>query len=80
MLKHGSDRDTYFMVMAPVSDDEVTEWSKALKSKPTVINLGRLKLVALQLEAKAEIGSIEKKIYDPGNNGWTSTVALMRYK
>jgi|GEM_PF-5360873 len=80
MLKHGSEKDTYFMVMIPASDDEVSEWTKTLKSKPAVINLGSHKLIPLQLEAKAEIGSVEKKLYNPDASGWTSTIGLMRYK
>lgn len=80
MLKHGSDRATYFMIMIPVSDDEAAEWSKTLKIKPEVISMGKLKLVPLQLEAKAELGTIDKKLYDLDTGGWTSTVGLMRFK
>ena len=66
--------------MIPVSDEEVAEWKKGLKNAPTVISMDKLKLVPLQLEENAEIGSIEKKLYDSGANGWTSTVALMPFK
>ena len=80
MLKHGSGKEIYYMVMVPVSDEEAAEWAKTLKAKPEVINMGKLKLVPLQLEAKAEIGSIDKKLYDPDTGGWTSTAGLMRFK
>lgn len=68
------------MVMVSVSDDEAAEWTKTLKTRPEVISMGKLKLVPLSLEAKAEIGTIDKKIYDPDTGGWTSTVGLMRFK
>ena len=80
MLKHGSGKELYYMVMVPVSDDEAAEWNKGLKSKVTLISLGKLKLAPLQLEEKAEIGSVEKQLYDPDASGWTSTIALMRFK
>ncbi len=80
MLKHGSDKELYFLVMISVSDEEAAEWSKTLKAKPTVISMGKLKLTPLQLEAKAEIGSVDSKLYDPETGSWTSTAGLMRFK
>jgi hypothetical protein len=80
MLKHGSDKDTYFMIMVPVPETEAAEWAASLKRKPVVISMGKLKLIPLPLEGKAGIGSIEKTLYDPDAGGWTSTVALMRFK
>ena len=80
MLKHGSDKDTYFMVMVPVPEAEAVEWAKSLKSKPIIINMGKLKLAPLPLEEKAVMGSVGKTLYDPDTGGWTSTVALMRFK
>ncbi|MDD4868925.1 MAG: hypothetical protein PHR77_00085 [Kiritimatiellae bacterium] len=80
MLKHGSAKNAYYMVMIPASDDEIAEWKKSLKNVPAVISMDNLKLVPLQLEANAEIGSVDKKLYDPGANGWTSAVNLKQCK
>ncbi|MDD4868923.1 MAG: hypothetical protein PHR77_00075 [Kiritimatiellae bacterium] len=65
------------MVMIPVSDEEITEWKKSLKNAPVVISMDKLKLVPLQLEADAEIGSIAKDLYDPVANGWALPVDLI---
>ena len=80
MLKHGSAKSAYYMVMIPVSDDEIAEWKKSLKNTPAVISMDNLKLVPLQLEAKTEIGSVDKKLYDSSANGWTSAVNLKQCK
>ena len=80
MLKHGTDKDAYFMIMVSVSDEEAAAWTKTLKDKPQVISMGKRKLLPLPLEAKAGIGTIDSKLYDPKTGGWTSTAGLMRFK
>jgi hypothetical protein len=80
LIKHGTDRDAYFLIAVPVTEDEGLEWAKDLGRSPTVITMGRLKLLPLQVEREAAIGTIEQRLYDPTASGWTATVAVMRFK
>ena len=63
-----------------VTEDEVKQWAQELGRTPTVITMGRLKLMPLPLESDAAIGSIEARYHDPTAGGWTATVAVMRFK
>jgi hypothetical protein len=63
-----------------VTEDETTQWAKDLSRPPSVITMGRHRLMPLQLEPGAAIGSIEARLHDPAAGGWTATVAVMRFK
>ena len=80
MLRCGNMDNAYYLVMIPVSDEEINQWKKGLEHVPAVISMDKLKLVPLQLEVNAEIGSIEKNLYDPAANGWTSAVDLFSFE
>jgi len=80
LLKHGEDRSAYYLVMLPVKDDEIPEWTKNLGAAPQVITFGALKLMPLPLEKDLKAGSIEKRLYDPAGGGWSATIAVMRFK
>ena len=80
LIKHGTGTEAYFMIALPVTDAEVKTWTEALKAAPTVISMGPLKLVTLQLEQGSAVGTVDKKYYDPADGGWTDTVSVMRFK
>jgi hypothetical protein len=67
--------------MVRATDEEVKEWAGLLKSTPTAVTMGALKLVPLQLEKGSVVGAVESKYYDPTpGKGWTSTIAVTRFK
>lgn len=65
--------------MVPTTDEEAKSWASQLKIPPTIIAMGALRLMPLQLEANAAIGSVEKRLYEAAG-GWTATVAAARFK
>ena len=80
LLKHGEGKTAYYLIMVPVKDEEVPEWTKALGAAPQVIPFGPLKLMPLPLEKDLKAGSLEKRLYDPAAGGWSATIAVMRFK
>jgi len=77
IVQHGKGEGLYFLVMVPVTDDEVKQWTESLKSAPTVITVDSLKLMPLQLEKDAAVGSIDAAHYDPAEGkGWTAAVTV----
>ena len=80
LLKHGEGQAAYHLVMVPVKDEEVPEWTKTLGAAPQVISFGPLKLMPLPLEKDLKAGSLEKRLYDPAAGGWSATIAVMRFK
>ncbi|MDD5677442.1 MAG: hypothetical protein PHW60_05545 [Kiritimatiellae bacterium] len=80
LLKHGEGKTTYQLIMVPMKDEELPEWTKTLGSTPLVIPFGPLKLMPLPLEKNLKAGSLEKRLYDPAAGGWSATIAVMRFK
>jgi hypothetical protein len=80
LLKHGQDRDAYYLVLVPISEEEAKPWAEKTKPPPVVLTLGALKLMPLQLEDGVSAGSIEPRLYDPAGGGWTATIAVRRFK
>ncbi|MEI6970627.1 MAG: hypothetical protein WCL44_03840 [bacterium] len=80
ILTHGTDRSAYFLVLAAVTEDEVKSWTSSLTNAPTIIALGPVRALPLQLEKDSPIGTISKRLYDTGGGGWTATIAITRFK
>lgn len=80
MLKHGVERDAYFIVMVPFTDLEAMKLQKETGKSPVVIKVGKRTLVALQLEADVAAGQILPTFYDAEHKRWTSTIALTRFQ
>ena len=80
LLKHGEGQAVYYLIMLPAKDEELTDWTKTLGIAPLVIPFGPLKLMPLPLEKGLKAGSLEKRLYDPAGGGWSSTIAVMRFK
>jgi len=80
LLKHGTGRDTYFLILVPVTDDEAKQWAGVLPAAPTVIKMGTRKLMPLQLEEGVAAGCIQSQLYDASAGGWSATVSVARFK
>ena len=78
-LTHGTDRTSTCLILVRATDEEVKQWADTLKPAPQAIRMGPLQLVPLPLERGAALGTVDAKLYDP-QNGWTATVAVMRFR
>jgi hypothetical protein len=80
MLKHGANRDAYYIVMLPTTDLEAVRLRKETGKTPIVITTGKRTLIALQLEPGIAAGELQQTFYDAGHKRWTSTIALTRFQ
>jgi len=79
MLRHGTGRSAYHLVMVELSEDEAGELG-ARPGKPKPVRFGKRRMLPLQIEKGLEIGEIQGKLYDPDPGRWTGSIALMRFK
>lgn len=80
ILRHGTDKESVYMVLLDLSDEEVAQLENKTGQKPTVIRLGKYNMIPMQLEAGNKPGDIDKQYYDIDMKRWTATIALMRFK
>jgi hypothetical protein len=80
ILSHGSDRETYYIIMMKMPDDEIKSLESASGIKPTVIKMAGNNFVPLQLEADMKPGSVSETLYNSETGAWTATTALRSYK
>jgi hypothetical protein len=80
MLCHGTGRSAYYLVMAQVAPEEAKELAAKTGAPPTVIRMGKLDLVPMQLEAGSALGSVSGKLYDAASAKWTGAVTLTPFK
>jgi len=80
LLTHGTDRDSYCMILVSVTEAELAALKTKTGADPEKIAVGKFMLAVLPLEDKAAAGTVDKRYYDPEKKRWTSTIALSRYK
>jgi len=80
MLRQGTGRDLYHMIMLKVTDEEAAALGSVAGKPATVIRTGKSLFVPLELEEGSEIGQIAATRYDAANKRWIGTIALSLFK
>ncbi|MDD5704786.1 MAG: hypothetical protein PHR35_02595 [Kiritimatiellae bacterium] len=80
MLVHGDGRDSKYLVMLRVTDDQLKELSASWKREPAAVAVGPLKFLPLSLEAGAQPGDVPAALYDAAAQRWTGSIAVRRFK
>ena len=80
MLRHGTGRDTYYLILLRLKDDEGKALDDALGEPAPRVKVGPMQMVALPVEAKAKIGAVEAKYYNAEQQSWTASMAVARFK
>lgn len=80
MLSHGTDKETYYVILLKMNDKEIGEFESSSGTKPTAIKMAGFSFVPLQLESDLKAGEISSKLYNPENSQWTATTAIRCYK
>lgn len=66
--------------MISVTDEEAANLKKKTGKDVTVIEMGKNKVTALQLEKDVTAGTLTDKYYDPKGKSWTSTIAFRKFE
>jgi hypothetical protein len=68
------------MILVSVTEQELAGIKQKNGAEPVGVKVGKRTFVVLPLEAKALVGSLDKKYFDAEQKRWTSTIAISRYK
>jgi len=80
ILRHGTGRKTYHLIMLRVVEDELEQVAALDGGRPTVVRMGPYRFIPLSLEAGGKIGGIVDRVYNTDESRWTGSVALMPYR
>ena len=81
MVKHGMDKEAYYLIMLELLDDkELAEIEKTVGKKPSPVKIGPKNFIPFSLEKNLEDCEIPRKLYDPEKSAWTGTISISRQK
>ncbi len=80
MLRHGSERDVYHLILLRLNEADSKALDEALGEPAPKVKVGPMEMVALPLETGAKIGAVDTKYYAPGERRWTASMAVARFQ
>ena len=78
LLRHGSGREAYHLVVVKVTDADVQAFAKELGAAPPTVKAGPRRYLALPLEKDAAPGAVDPRYYSADDGRWTSTIAIQQ--
>ncbi len=79
MLRHGTGRDVWHVVLLKVTDADVQAYAKVLGAVPPTVKAGPFRYLALPLEKDAAPGKVDE-VYYSAEGRWTATIAISRFE
>ena len=79
MLRHGTGREAWYLVVLKVTDADMQAYTKVLGAAPPTVKVGPFRYLALPLEKDAVPGKVDEK-YCSAEGRWTSTIAVSRFE
>ena len=80
MLRHGSGRELYFLVLLRLNDAERQALGEAAGAPVNPIKVGGMQLVALPLEPNAAIGAVAAVYHNAETQQWTGSITVSRFR
>ncbi len=80
MVRHGSGRNQYFLVVVRLDEADTKALGDAVGKPLSPIAVGAVNVIPLPLEANAAIGTIGETYYNAEQGRWTSSVAITSIK
>ena len=80
MLRHGTGRNEYHLIVLRLDEATIEELSQELGQSLEPVRIGAITGIALPLEPNAEIGSVAPAYYDAEAERWTASIAFRRLR
>lgn len=80
MLRHGSERDIYYLVLLRLNDADHKALETTVGAPVNRIKVGGIQMVPLPLETNAVIGVVDAKYYNAEKQQWTGSITVSRFR